>query len=190
MESNPNYINQDDFNKILHAIPQLGIRKWNNDDIVMLMKILYHMALRPSEGIKAKKEDFDLKNRFMFLGKTKTSTNDKAVIPKVFLEELSEYLASKPEGRLFPNLSYGTFWVWLGKLGILLNIEAWQAGNRENMKENTKGHIFRKSWGKDALESLGFEKINVISAHLRHKKPSMTFDHYLKGNIQTVKDTI
>ena len=190
MKSNPNYINQEDFDKILAAIPRLNIRKWDDNDIQYLMKILYHMALRPMEGIKLKKEDFDMDNRMVYLGKTKTSTSDRAVIPKAFLMDLDGYLWTKDEGRLFPGLTYRTFWVWCKRLGIDLSIEAWLPRNRERMKENTVGHIFRKSWGKDALEELGFDKIDVISSHLRHKKPSMTFDHYLKGNIKKVHDTI
>lgn len=190
MESNPNYINQEDFNIILQAIPMLKIRKWDDRDIQYLLKILYHMALRPSEGIKLHKENFDLKNRTVYLGKTKTSKMDKAVIPRVFLEDLTDYLNDKQDGPLFPGLSYRTLWVWLKRLGVILHIEAWSEGNRIREKENTVGHIFRKSWGKDALNNLGFDKIDVISTHLRHKKPSMTFDHYLKGNVQKVRDTI
>lgn len=190
MESNPNYINQEDFNKIIDAIPTLMIRKWDNKDIEMLMKILYHLALRPMEGIKLTKESIDIKNRTIYLGKTKTSDMDKAVIPRVFVDELQQYIDTKEEGRLFPGLTYRTFWVWLKRLGLMLDIEAWLPENRVREKENTVGHIFRKSWGKDALETLGYDKIDVISKHLRHKKPSMTFDHYLKGNIQKVKDTI
>jgi integrase len=190
MESNPNYINQEDFQMILDTIPELDIRKWKDVDIQYLFKILYHMALRPSEGIKLEKKDFDLKNRLVYLGKTKTSTSDRATIPKVFVNELAVYLETKEDGRLFPGLNYRTFWVWLKRLGVMLHIDAWQPENRLRMKENTVGHIFRKSWGKDALESLGYEKIDVISTHLRHTKPSMTFDHYLKGNIKKVHDTI
>ena len=148
------------------------------------------MALRPSEGIKLRKEDFDIQNRFVDLGKTKTSEHDKAVIPKVFIEELTMYLDSKPEGELLVGLKYITFWTWITRLGKMLDIPAWKEGNRRRIGENTKGHIFRKSWGKDALNELGYEKINVVASHLRHKKPSMTFDHYLKGNIEQVKDTI
>ncbi len=72
----------------------------------------------------------------------------------------------------------------------MLNIEAWSDGNRVREQELTVGHIFRKSWGKDMLDQLGYDKIDVISTHLRHKKASMTFDYYLKGNIAKVKDTI
>lgn len=190
MESNPNYMNPMDFNKVLDAISTLHLRKWKVIDVQYLMKILYHMALRPSEGIKLSKENFDLKNRTVYLGKTKTSTMDKAIIPRVFVNDLAMYLQTKQSGRLLPDLTYHTFWQWLKKLGKELNIEAWSDGNRIREKENTVGHIFRKSWGKDALDTLGYDKIDVISTHLRHKKPSMTFDHYLKGNTQKVKDTI
>lgn len=190
MESNPNYINQEDFDRILDAIPMLHIRKWNNTDVQYLLKILYHMALRPSEGIKLRSEDFDLKNRICYLGKTKTSTSDRAIIPRVFVDDLGEWLTTKPDGRLFPGLTYRTLWVWLKRLGELLEIDAWKKGNRERMKENTVGHIFRKSWGKDMVEKHGYEKIDVISTHMRHKDISITMNSYLKANVEKVKDTI
>ncbi len=190
MESNPNYINPVDFNIILQSIPLLHIRKWDDKDIQYLLKILYHMALRPSEGIKLHKENFDLKNRTVYLGETKTSMSDKAIIPRVFHEDLAAWLETKEDGPLFENLQYRTLWVWLKRLGKMLNIEAWSDGNRVREQELTVGHIFRKSWGKDMLDQLGYDKIDVISTHLRHKKASMTFDYYLKGNIAKVKDTI
>jgi integrase len=188
MDSTPNYMNQDDFDAVIRAIPILHIRKWLDSDVEYLFKILYHMALRPSEGIKREKKDFDIKNRMVYLGKTKTNNNDKAVIPKIFVDELELWLSTKEEGRLFPDLKYITFWTWLSKLGLMLDIDAWKPDNRKRISENTKGHIFRKSWGKDALENK--VPVNVISKHLRHKKPSMTIDYYLKSDIKNVFDTI
>lgn len=190
MDSNPNYINQYDFDRIIAAIPTLKIRKWNDRDVEYLFKILYHMALRPIEGIKLSKEDFDIKNRFVYLGKTKTSNADKAIIPRIFEDELVLYLDSKEEGRLFPGLTYRTLWTWLKRLGKELDIDAWKKGNSAKQGEKTVGHIFRKSWGKDALNELGMDKIDIIAQHLRHKKPSMTFDHYLHANIEKVKSEI
>ena len=106
------------------------------------------------------------------------------------MDDLAAWLETKEDGELFINLKYRTLWVWLKRLGKMLNIEAWMDGNRKREEELTVGHIFRKSWGKDMLDQLGYDKIDVISTHLRHKKPSTTFDHYLKGNIAKVKDTI
>ena len=188
MESNPNYINQQDFDLIIAAIPRLKIRKWSDYDVEYLFKILYHMALRPSEGIRLEKKDLNLKNRVCYLGKTKTEDHAYVTIPKVFINELSDYLKLKEDGPLFPGLEYRTLWVWLKRLGELLNIDAWQEGNRERTGENTVGHIFRKSWGKDAIENkIG---IDVISQQLRHTKISMTYDKYLKANKKKVHDTI
>lgn len=188
MESNPNYMNQYDFGKVLDAIPTLKIRKWKDDDIRFLMKILYHMALRPIEGITLEKKNFDLKNRMCYLGKTKTESHSKVVIPRVFIDELTVWINEKEDGSLFPGLKYRTFWVWLKRLGLMLDIDAWLPDNRIRTGENTVGHIFRKSWGKDALDN--DLKIDVISKHLRHSKPSMTMDKYLKADLKKVFDTI
>ena len=188
MESNPNYMNQEDFDRVLATIPQLKIRKWKDDDIRYLMKILYHMALRPIEGITLEKKDFDLKNRMCYLGKTKTESHSRVVIPRIFIEDLTNWINQKDDGPLFPGLSYAVFWKWLKRLGIMLEIAAWMPDNRIRTGENTVGHIFRKSWGKDALDS--DLKIDVISKHLRHSKVSMTMDKYLKADLKKVHDTI
>ena len=71
-----------------------------------------------------------------------------------------------------------------------MDIQAWLV-NEKDSNEKTKLHIFRKSVGKDMLNGMYGEKaasIPVISKQLRHAKPSMTVDHYLKANLQTVKE--
>jgi integrase len=83
-----NYINRDDFERILDTIPQLGIRKWLDDDIKILFQIMYYSALRPGEAIRLKKEDIDIKNQTIYLGKTKTKTIDTAQIFYGFSDDL------------------------------------------------------------------------------------------------------
>lgn len=190
MKSKFNYINQEDFNRILAAIPTLMIRKWQDNDIVYLFKIAYWCALRPDEVIYLEKEDFNLEDAEIDLGKTKTKSIDFAPIPRPFIPELQAYLDTKPEGRLLPGLTYNTVYPWLIKLGKLLNIEAWTTPQSIS-GEKTKGHIFRKSIGKDMLYGVhgkAVQDIAIISKQLRHKKPSMTMDHYLNANIESVKE--
>ena len=72
----------------------------------------------------------------------------------------------------------------------MLNIKAWIVLESES-GEKTKGHIFRKSVGKDMFDGEYGEKtksITIISKQLRHKKPSTTRDHYLKLDIEAVKE--
>lgn len=190
VEDKINYISQEKMNEVIEYIPSLGIRKWQDDDIKMLLKILYYCALRPSEGIYIKKESFNLKDREIYLGKTKTKRNDVAPIPKIFINELAEYLGTKETGRLFDKLTYNTFYRWLKKLGFMLDIEAWQVLEKDS-GEKTVGHIFRKSVGKDMLSGVYGEKakeIPIISKQLRHAKPSMTVDYYLKSSVEAVKE--
>lgn len=191
MDSTINYINPADFNRILDAIPSLKIRKWKDKDIQMLFKILYWCGLRPGEGIRLEKKDIDIKNQIIYLGKTKTRTIDKAKIGKLFLDELDEWLQIKEDGPLFPGLNYHVVWVWIIRLGIILDIEAWKVPEYKS-GEKTKGHIFRKSVGKDMLDGLYGEnnqKITVIAGLLRHKKVSTTMDHYLKASEKAVHDS-
>lgn len=190
MQDKINYISPETFQRVQDYIPQLGIRKWDDHDIVMLLRILYFCALRPSEGIYLKKENFNLYDREIFLGKTKTKKADYAHIPHIFIDELDNWLSTKDNGRLFEGLTYGTAWVWLKRMGKDLDIQAWQVHEKDS-NEKTKLHIFRKSVGKDMLSGMYGEKasaIPVISKQLRHAKPSMTVDHYLKASLETVKE--
>jgi len=189
LESTQNYMNPEQFKMVLNAIPNLKIRKWYDFDIVMLFKIQYECALRPSEGIRLCKEDFNIKDRIIYLGKTKTTKGDKVVIPKNFVSELENYLNEKDQGRLFPDLTYHTYIYWLERLGKRLQIKAWITPQNES-GEKTKGHIFRKSKGKDLLKEIGLNELDIISKHLRHSKPSITFDSYLKASTEAVKQRI
>ena len=180
-------------NLILDSIPSLKIRKWEDYDIQMLFKILYWCALRPTEGILLQKSDFNFNNRTINLGQTKTKKNDAALIPQRFCQELEDYINTKENGRLFVGLTYHNLWEWLKKLGKSLNIEAWITPQNET-GEKTVGHIFRKSIGKAMVygeikdDKGGKFTIPTISKHLRHKKPSMTEDHYLKASMSQVAE--
>lgn len=190
MESKVNYISPDDFKRIVNYIPMLHQRTIGDKDVEMLYKILYFCALRPMEGINLSKVDFNLNDREISLGNTKTRKNDYAPIPSLFVDELGGYLTTKTNGKLFKGLNYLTFYRWLKKTGKGLDIEAWTT-HRDESSEFTMGHIFRKTVGKDMLSGLYGDKaksIPIISKQLRHSKPSMTVDYYLKSSIEAVKD--
>lgn len=189
MKDKSNYMSQDTFNLVLDTIPALNIRKWADEDIQMLFKLLYWCALRPMEGITRSKEDFNLEDREVYLGQTKTISNDKAPIPMMFIPELTIWLQTKQAGLLFPGLTYDTAYRWFVRLGKMLDIPAWTIPQSKT-REKTKGHIFRKSLGKDMLEGTHGKKfpIPIISKQLRHAKPSITQDHYLKASIEAVKE--
>ena len=124
-------MNQQDFAKVIDEIPRLMIRKWLDEDIQMLFEILYWCALRPNEGIRLRKEDFDLESRKISLGRTKTKLNDIAPIPSVFVPKLANYLEFKEEGRLFDGLTYNSFYPWLNL--ILRKLEKWF---KQKLKQN------------------------------------------------------
>ena len=191
MPSKSNYISPEQFEKILEAIPRLGIRKWLDSDIQMLMKICYWCALRFNEGARLKVEDFNLKNLEIFLGKTKTNKEDIATIPPSFVQELSNFLEGK-QGPLFPGLEYQTAIKWIYRLGKMLDIKAWTTPQRIT-GEKTKTHIFRKSISKDLYLGTWTEQkapLNVVSKKLRHKgrNPAGTTWQYLKLDTEDVKE--
>jgi len=190
--------------EVIKAIPDLHLRKWNNLDIEYLFRTLYWCALRPIEGINLKKDDFDLDEKQVYLGRTKTTKQDYAPIPDPFLRSLKGYLHRKPKGKLFDArnkdpLTYDTFYVWLKKLGKLCNIPAWTEHNQgipnkdgkiTRKGEKTVGHIFRKSIGKDMVYGTHGTKfpINIISKQLRHSNIATTMNSYLKVELESVKE--
>ena len=186
MKPTANWMLPEQFNRLLDAVPSLGIRKWKDEDIVMLFKICYWLALRIGEGIKVKAEDFDLELKYLHLGKTKTDKMDKRIIPTVFIPELEVYLTGKT-GQLFPELKYDNVYGWLIKLGKKLNIEALTKSQSET-GEKTKTHIFRKSRGKDMFfgSRTGHKAdIGSISDRLGHKgknRFAMTMEYLKLGN--------
>lgn len=189
MQSTNNYVSPPDFIKILEAIPSLQIRKWLDEDIVFLFRNQYEMALRPIEAIRLKKEDFNLTERTVYLAQTKSVSEDYAVIPRGYLSNLTHYLEPKESGRLTPALTYPTYIKWIQRLGKDLEIKAWTTPQYIT-HEKTKGHIFRKSKGKDLIEALGYASMPIISKHLRHSSPEITARYYLKSTKEAVKEVI
>ena len=189
--SDVNYMSQEDFERIIRHIPDLKIRKWIDADIGWLFRILRFSALRPSEGIRLKKEDFRFEAREVFLGKTKTKKYDKAFIPKEFVHKLEMYIMTKKSGRLYPGLTYHTFYTWLKRLGNICEIEAWTTPEIIS-GEKTVGHIFRKSFPKDMLDGKFGDKASqlpTIQAYLRHRSLATT-DHYIKQTDAAVKKAL
>lgn len=189
MKDKVNHMTQDTFHLVLQSIPDLKIRKWNDMDVKMLFQILYWCGLRPSEGIKLEKSDFDFDRREVLLRRTKTQKMDYAIIPRLFIDDLRQYIELKPEGRLLPDLIYQTMYYWIIRLGEMLKIPSWTI-SKEESGEMTKGHIFRKSIGKDMVMGIHGKKVSgyVVSKLLRHGDERTTFKHYLKVDIEQVKE--
>src|SRR2546427_9049248 len=147
MKPTSNWMTQEQFILLLADIPRLKIRKWKDDDVRMLFKICYWLALRIGEGLRLSVDDFDLDLMYVYLGKTKTTYNDKRIIPVAFIPELKSYLHTR-SGDLFHGMKYDSVYGWLIRLGKMLDIKALTTKQSES-KEKTKTHIFRKSRGKD-----------------------------------------
>ena len=190
MPGQANYIDPDKMRQVLEAIPRLKIRKWKDEDVVMLMQMCYWCDLRIMEAIPRLVEDFDLNRGVIYLGKTKNEKAAEAVIYPTFLPELRLWLKDK-KGPLFPGLNYPTVYNWLKRLGKILDIKAWTE-SQTITGEKTVTHIFRKSMSKDLYYGTYGEKtpLTVISKHLRHKGRNpmdMTY-HYLKLDTEDVKE--
>jgi len=188
MNNQKNYISPDEFKTILNSIPDLHIRKWKDSQVQMLFKISYFCALRISETIKLRKEDFDIEKLSVWLGKTKTKKGDSATIPEFFVYELKVYLNMQEEQQLFAGMNRFVVWKWTERLGEMLDITAWTTPQSETF-EKTKTHIFRKSYLKDMLYGMFGQKVplNVIMQKARHTNMQTT-SGYLRVNNDVVKD--
>ena len=88
---------------------------------------MYYCALRANEAIYLKKENFNLVDREIYLGKTKTKKQDTAHIPHIFVDELTLWLSVKEQGRLFDGLKYDRVYNWCRRIGLDLDISAWKS---------------------------------------------------------------
>lgn len=140
MNNQQNYISPDEFKLILNGIPDLHIRKWKDEQVQMLFKISYFCALRISETIKLRKEDFDFDTLSVWLGKTKTKHGDSATIPEKFAIELKIYLNMQEKEELFAGMNRFIVWKWTKRLGETLDIIAWTTPQSKSF-EKTKTHI-------------------------------------------------
>jgi len=188
MNNQKNYISPDEFQSILNGIPDLHIRKWKDEQVKMLFKISYFCALRISETIKLRKEDFDFETSLVWLGKTKSKRGASATIPSYFQNELRVYLDIQEENELFAGMNRFIVWFWTKRLGEMLDIIAWTTPQSKSF-EKTKTHIFRKSYLKDMLYGMFGEKVplNVIMQKARHTNMQTT-SGYLQVNNDVVID--
>lgn len=188
VKATSNYMPPEQLQQVLEAIPTLHIRKWPDQDIQMLIQIVYWCSLRWGEGIRLKAEDFDLERKKISLGDTKANDNDYADIPVFFIPKLQFFLQSRT-GSLFPELTYDTSRRWIERLGKELHIKAWETPQSET-HEKTKTHIFRKSLAKDQLFGTFGKKapLTTISKTLRHrgKNPLASTIHYIKADSEDV----
>ncbi len=182
MEPDSNYMPEDQFNLLLENVPKLEIYRIKHNDLVMLFKITRWLGLRISETLRLEAKDFNFDRPECFLGKTKGSKMDIAVIPPKSRDEIKQYLEGK-EGKLF-NVSRVTVWSWLKKLGVMLSIPSLTEPEK-NTGEKTVTHIFRKSMAKDMLYAGA--PLNIVQFKLRHKDIQST-SKYLKASNQAVKD--
>ena len=181
MKPASNYMSPEQFDQLIDYIPQLKIRKWVDSDVIMVLKIAYWIGLRPGEAVRLKAEDFDFDRVAVYLGKTKARKEEWRKISKPFIPELRNYLKNK-KGSLLPDCSADNLYKWLIKAGIALNIQALTTPQSVT-GEKTKGHIFRKSLGKDLYFGIitGGRRIHIgmIQSQLGHAGPSMT-EKYLR----------
>ncbi len=188
MKPRSNYIPPDQFEDILKHIPDLELRKWQPEDIVMIFRITRMCALRMIEATRLKAEDFDLDEKEVYLGKTKTNQEDYAAIPEDFISELREYLSNKGGLLLDPIPTRDTVRKWIIKLGVICDVKAWTTPQSVT-GEKTKMHAMRKSMAKDMLIGEFGDKapLSTVMKHLRHKSLETT-SQYVKADIEETKN--
>jgi len=172
----------------MEYIKELELRNWEPKQVQMLFKVAYWCGLRMIEARNLKIDKIDLMRRRVYLGDTKTKKNDYRPIPVPFIPELSAYIRNKSGTFINPVPHRKTIEMWCKKIGTACGIEAWTIDQSET-HEKTKGHIFRKSIGKDMLYGTHGKKaqITMISQQLGHSNTITTLK-YLRESDQAVQD--
>jgi integrase len=111
-------------------------------------------------------------------------------IPVPFIPRLIGYIRNRQGNIIDPIPHRKTVEMWCSKIGSALNIEAWTTPQSET-HEKTKGHIFRKSLGKDMLYGTHTDGrkalITMISQQLGHSDTVTTLK-YLREADQAVQN--
>lgn len=190
MSPRSNYMPPEEFQKLLDGVDTLELKKFNHEDVKMLFRICYWLALRINEAIRLNVEDFHFDTNDVYLGQTKTNKEDYAKIPEGFKPELAVYLQGK-KGPLFPGMSRFVVHYWLRILGKRFNILSLTSSQKKT-GEKTKCHIFRKSMAKDLLYGTYGEKapLSLVSQALRHKGKNFlaSTQYYLKVTDADIDD--
>ena len=191
MKPKSNYISPRQFGDIVAYVPELRIRKWNDVDVQMSMRIAYYCALRyGSEVASLTQGAFDFGRHEVYLGRTKTKKEDYAIVPLFFEPELKRFWAKKQSGeQLLENCQAQNMYLWLIKTGKALNIEALITPEKIT-GEKTKLHIFRKSWLKEIMFGDSMTKqgnIGQAQSAARHRRATTTAD-YLHLDIEGGKE--
>ena len=206
-----NYLSPEDFDRFLLGFDKVNSYKATIPLMKLCANIQYFCALRISEVLTLRRDDFDLKNRILTLSNTKTgfkkckcSTWEKKKLVTsndscVKCEGLGKYRIKQYTTIPRPLIiEIGEHLKSMKQNVLLFNfnrITAWksykQAGKdleiREQQEErNIEGiwtHLLRSSYIKFMRENGA--SIELCAAKLRHKERTAV-DHYLRVDLQAV----
>lgn len=192
VKSKNNYVNQEDFERLIAAVDRIDFRDHDAGAVKMLFKLTYWCALRIREALSLKWSDIDWDAGTITLRKTKTEKNVPVLIPPPFMEELDAWYQKRNPSTddllIWPGIKYINVYFWLKRIGMLTGLEALQAGQKDT-GEKTMAHIFRKSMAKELVAG-GFGRkadISVVARKLRHDNLATT-SKYLKVGIEAEKE--
>lgn len=192
VKSQSNYVNPEDFGKLLAAIDRIEFRDHRPEQVKVLFKITYWCALRIREALALRWDDIDWDGPTIRLRKTKTGKNVQVLIPPGLIEDLDNwYQAENPADDslpMFAGIKYINVYKWLKRLGEITGLEALKAAQSET-GEKTLAHIFRKSMAKDMLQGEFGKRadINLVARKLRHENLATT-SKYLKVGIDAERE--
>lgn len=138
-----------------------------------LVSLIFFNALRVSEGIFMRGEDFDFENKLVYIRNSKGKRID--MIP--MLKDAEEFLRTMnmPDGRLFDYTSRDSFkTVWNG------------ARHKTNVTNTV--HSLRKARGTQ-LANLGVEPL-FLQKFMRHRDIKTTLKFYVKMDLNNMRERI
>ena len=209
-----NFLTPEDFKKFLLGFDKVNSYKATPDIMKLCASIQYYCALRISEVLTLRRDDFDLKNRILTLSNTKTgfkkckcstwekkklvTCNDSCVKCKGLGKYRIKQFTTIPSPLIILLSNHLKSLKWNKELFNFNRTTAWkeykQAGKnmkleiREQQQErNIEGiwtHLLRSSYIKFMREKGA--SVELCAAKLRHKEKNAV-DHYLRVDLQAVK---
>ena len=197
-----NYLNPEDFQKLVNAIPLVteynkskllnGSRVPNSRKLQQILIVQYCCALRISEVLRLRKENFNFKTKILTLEKTKTGFKKKdgvkvrkkqfTSIPPDFPEEdkfmISHFVFDEPLYKLYTRQ---LIWSYVKKAAVFAKLELGEQ-QEERYIDGAWTHLLRKSRAKLMIEKGA--NMDMVKVKLRHS--FTTTERYTKPDINAL----
>lgn len=166
---------KEDFNRIEEYLTTK-----NDIDFLMYIKFLWYVGCRPAEATALKPSDIDLETHTVRIFMNKVKKEHITVIPKVYLEELKQYISENNIQEYIFQGKYNGYTFYTKKFKKLKD--------RLNLNPLYNCYCLRHTFATNLINATG--DLHLVSMALGHSNTSITSKHYLNRNVVDMKDKI